>query len=276
MNPEQRAALFLVFLETGEKRQLLEPPTSMGDADPAISPDGQALVFSRIDPGRRCDLWLLSLSEDFTPQGKPERLTSDNPINRNPAWTTAEREIVFASGTNWFADRSLFKLQASQGAKAERLAFAGELVDHPAISSQGNRLAYDVNDVSRTDYHIWRVDVPGSGARAKEAMRFLSSTSGESEPRFSPDGKKIAFASHRSGPPEIWVCNNDGSQAFPLTSFGGPPTNRPRWSPDGARIVFYSDAKGNRDIYVVRADGGGLTQLTTGPSTDTNPDWSAS
>ena len=95
---------------------------------------------------RRCDLWLLSLSKDLTPLGKPERLTFDNPMNRNPAWTPGGREIVYASGTNWFFDRGLFKLQPSHAAKPERLAVAGELVGHPAISSQGNRLAYEVGE----------------------------------------------------------------------------------------------------------------------------------
>ncbi len=272
MSAEQLGTLFLVLLETGEKRPLMDPPTGMGDTDPAISPDSNALVFSRIDPTRRCDLWLLSLSKDLTPLGKPERLTSDNPINRNPAWTPGGREIVYTSGTNWDFDRGLFMLQPSRAAKPVRLAVAGEHVGHPAISSQGNRLAYEVG---RADSNIWRVEIPGSGAKPTEAVRFISSTRDETEPRFSPDGKKIAFTSSRSGSPEIWVCNSDGSQAFPLTSFGGSQTNRPRWAPDGRRIVFYSDARGNRDIYVIRAEGGGLSQLTKNPSIDTNPDWSA-
>jgi Tol biopolymer transport system component len=81
--------------------------------------------------------------------------------------------------------------------------------------------------------------------------------------------------SDRSGSPEIWVCDSDGSHPKQLTSFRGPLTNRPRWSPDGQKIAFHSDAKGNRDVYVVHADGGMPKQLTTNPSSDTNPDWSA-
>jgi eukaryotic-like serine/threonine-protein kinase len=271
MSAERVGTLFLVLPETGEKRLLTDPPIGMGDTDPAISPGGRSLVFSRIDPSGRCDLWLLSLSEDFKPSGKPERLTSDNPINRSPVWAPAGREIVYVSGSNWFSDRGLFKLQPSRAAKPVRLAVGGGLVEHLAISSHGNRLAYDVG---QADENIWRVEVAGSGGKPKEAVKFISSTRWEMEPRFSPDGKKIAFASSRSGSAEIWVCNSDGSQAFPLTSLRAP-TNRPRWSPDGQRIVFYSDASGNRDIYVILADGGGLIQLTKDPSIDSNPDWSA-
>jgi len=272
MNVNQLGTLFLVLLETKEKRPLIDPPTGMGDSDPALSPDGLTLAYSRIDPGRRSDLWLLNLSKDLTPIGKPERLTFDNPLNRNPVWTPGGSEILYTSGTSPWSDRSLFRLQRSPGTKPVRLAVAEEGLDHPAISTHGNRLAFQV---SRRDANIWRVDVPGLGAKPKEAMKFISSTRSEVEPRFSPDGTKIAFASLRSGPSEIWICNSDGSQPFPLTSFGDVPTNRPRWSPDGRRIVFYSDARGSRDIYVIDAEGGGLHQLTDHPSIDTNPDWSA-
>jgi Tol biopolymer transport system component len=272
MSAQQLGILFVVLLETGEKRPLVDPLTDMVDTDPAMSPDGRALVFSRVDPTRRSDLWLLGLSRDMTPLGKPERLTFDNLINYNPAWTPGGRDIVYASGSNWFSERGLFKLQPSRAGKPTRLAVAGEFVDRPAISSQGNRLAYEAR---RADNNIWRVAIPGFGAKSKAAVKFISSTRSEIEPRFSPDGTKIAFASSRSGSSEIWVCNNDGSQAFALTSFGGPLTNRPRWSPDGRRIVFYSDARGNRDIYVIRQEGGGLSQLTKDSSFDTNPDWSA-
>jgi eukaryotic-like serine/threonine-protein kinase len=271
MSAERVGTLFLVLLETGEKRRLTDPPAGLGDADPAISPSGRDLVFSRMDSGGRGNLCHLSLSRDLTPLGKPEKLAVDDPVNRHPAWTPDGSEIVYAAGTGWSLDRSLSRLGLSRSAKPVRLAISGDSVS-PAISRQGNRLAYEVR---RRDANIWRVEVAGSGAKHKEAMKFISSTRSELEPRFSPDGKKIAFASSRSGPSEIWVCNSDGSQPFQLTSFGDSPTNRPRWSPDGSRITFYSDASGSRDVYVINAEGGGLSQLTRDPSIDTNPDWSA-
>jgi Tol biopolymer transport system component len=222
-----------------------------------------------MDPGGRGDLWRLSLAEDLTPLGKPERLAVDSPFNRKPVWMPKGSEIVYVAGAVWFLDRSLLRLPLSRAARPVRLAVTGNA---PAISRQGNRLVYEV---LRIEANIWRVEVPGLGAKPKEALKFISSTRSELEPRFSPDGTKIAFASSRSGSPQIWICNSDGAQQFSLTSFGDAATNRPRWSPDGRRIVFYSDAGGSRDIYVIDAEGGGLRQLTNHPSIDTNPDWSA-
>ena len=71
-----------------KKHKLTDPPSGSTDFSPAVSPDGLALVFSRISQGfNRCDLFLLKLSEDLTPQGEPEKLTFDNRINHSPAWS---------------------------------------------------------------------------------------------------------------------------------------------------------------------------------------------
>ena len=97
MNAE-RPILFLVVLQSGEKRHLTDPPAGLGDGDPAISPDGRDLVFSRMESGGRGALWRLSLAEDLTPLGKPERLAVDSPFNREPAWMPEGSEIVYTGG----------------------------------------------------------------------------------------------------------------------------------------------------------------------------------
>jgi Tol biopolymer transport system component len=58
-------------------------------------------------------------------------------------------------------------------------------------------------------------------------------------PAYSPDGRKIAFGSSRSGDFEISVMNADGTETRRLTHSPGLDA-RPAWSPDGARIDFAS------------------------------------
>jgi Tol biopolymer transport system component len=110
----------------------------------------------------------------------------------------------------------------------------------------------------------------------KEAAptKFIASTKQDGFPQFSPDGKKIAFASDRSGSEEIWVCNNDGSNPVSITSSGGAKTGSPRWSPDGRQIAFDSAKAGSQDIYTVSAEGGTSRRLTTENSADVRPSWS--
>ena len=107
-----------------------------------------------------------------------------------------------------------------------------------------------------------------------ESKPFSNSTRLEGPARFSPDGSRIAFASHRSGGPEIWVAGRDGSGLQQITSLGAPDLLVGGWSPDGARIAFDAAIAGNDDVYVVGADGGHLRRLTSEPSVDGVVSWS--
>jgi dipeptidyl aminopeptidase/acylaminoacyl peptidase len=86
--------------------------------------------------------------------------------------------------------------------------------------------------------------------KAGPAVKLIASTRSEIQPQYSPDGSRIVFASDRSGPTEIWMCNNDGSDPVPLTSLGSK-SGSPRWFPDGRRIVFDSFKEGANQIYVM-------------------------
>jgi len=111
-------------------------------------------------------------------------------------------------------------------------------------------------------------------SRSLSPTSLIASTRAQSGPQFSPDGKKIAFGSNRSGSPEIWICDSEGLNPTQLTSIGGPETGTPRWSPDGKQISFDSHAKGNWDIYLVSAEGGSPKCLTTGSADNNLPSWS--
>src|SRR4029077_7283177 len=84
-----------------------------------------------------------------------------------------------------------------------------------------------------------------------------------SDPAWSPDGKKIAFMSNRDGGDiEIYVMNVDGSQQTRLTNAPGRDAH-PSWSPDGKNIYFQSPRDGGMpQIYVMKADGSGQRRLT--------------
>ena len=82
-----------------QKRRLTSPPGgSLGDSDPAFSPDGRTLAFSRATAQLMSDLYLLSLSEEVTPLGPEERLTFENQWIISPVWGRDGREVIFSSG----------------------------------------------------------------------------------------------------------------------------------------------------------------------------------
>jgi len=93
----------------------------------------------------------------------------------------------------------------------------------------------------------------------------------ETEPAFSPDGKRVAFASNRSGRFEIYVATRGEIAPRRLTSHPGGATE-PAWSPDGRAIAFIGYQPGF--LYVVPAAGGKAHRLVADNANASDPAWS--
>lgn len=90
----------------------------------------------------------------------------------------------------------------------------------------------------------------------------------------SPDGRHVAMILSRSGSPNVWVADADGSNPRQVTKIPEGASS-PCWSPDGKTICFSSSSSGRSALYAVSAAGGAVKKLvTTGILNGTEPDWS--
>lgn len=89
-------------------------------------------------------------------------------------------------------------------------------------------------------------------------------------PSWSPDGKRIAFASYLDRFPDIYVYDLTTGHIRRLTS-GDTLDITPTWSPDGSMIAYASTLPGNFEIYVMSSDGGGGRRITNSPGIDISP-----
>ena len=260
----------LVSIDTGDKRRLTSPPVaSSHDYAPAFSPDGRTLAFVRAKQ-RGADVLALPLSTGLTPEGEAKLLTSHSYLFFGLTWTLDGQQVIVVPGIGTKSG-SLWKVAADGSGRREQMPFVGDEVANPSLSRQAGRFAYASGAVE--DRNIWQLDLTAPEAQ-RSPKKICSSTRNDASAQFSPDGKRIAFHSNRSGHEEIWVCSSDGTSAVQVTSLGGPRCGTPRWSPGGDEIVFEANPEGHWDIFAVPASGGAARRLTTQSSQDAIPSWS--
>jgi TolB protein len=144
--------------------------------------------------------------------------------------------------------------------------------ESPAWSPSGNELAYAA--APEGSFDIWVADSNGNLGR-----RITSFRKGASSPTYNPKtGAQIAFISDRTGLPQLYIMNSDGSGIQPMTD--GGYASSPSWSPDGQFIAFAWDRKygpgapGGQDIYIMNVTTKAWTQLTHDTGRCDFPTWS--
>jgi len=92
-------------------------------------------------------------------------------------------------------------------------------------------------------------------------------------PRWSPDGRMIAYTSYRNGNPDLFVLNFDSGRRDVLSAQQGLNAT-PAWSPDGQWLVFAMSTGGGTNLHLVPKTGGTPKALTTGPAISVSPSFS--
>jgi dipeptidyl aminopeptidase/acylaminoacyl peptidase len=117
--------------------------------------------------------------------------------------------------------------------------FKFKRVSDPQVSPDGRHAVYVVSEVvwdeNRTQSDLWLVDTATGAARA-----LTSTPKNERSPRWSPDGRWIAFESNRSGDTQLWLLPTGGGEARQLTTLATGASG-PRWAPTGDRLAFVSE-----------------------------------
>ena len=133
----------------------------------------------------------------------------------------------------------------------------------PAFSPDGKTIVYAHGGENGTDLYA-------TAAFTSEPARRITVGRGAadaSKPTFSPDGRRIAYTSTRSGHPEVYVSDADGTNATLLTPFKfGDQSYRsdPDWSPDGRLIVFQAQIEGRFQIFTINLrDPSNMNRLTS-------------
>ncbi len=126
-----------------------------------------------------------------------------------------------------------------------------------SVTVHGDRVVFDLLG------DLWSMPLAGG-----EALRITSGAAWDAQPRFSPDGARLAFVSDRGGNEQLWVMDADGTDARPITDEGEARVTEPMWDPKGDWIIARRRTVDTRSIGVTELwqyhlEGGAGFQLTT-------------
>jgi dipeptidyl aminopeptidase/acylaminoacyl peptidase len=184
-----------------------------------------------------------------------------------------------------------------------------KLISEPQFSPDGSRISYVVTTIER-EKNDYRSSVNLANADGSATRRVTQADAKDSLPRWSPDGKHLAFLSNRAEKAQVWLIRADGGEAWQVTELTEGVASY-AWSPDGASFVVVSKAteeseakKDDKDkdeeksdvkhitkirykadgegfldgkpkhLWLVPAFGGAAHQLTSADIDDVDPVWS--
>lgn len=139
--------------------------------------------------------------------------------------------------------------------------------DIPIDVTRGTWMSLDVSPDGQTIVFDMLGDIYVMPVAGGEARAIASGVAWDMQPKWSPDGRQIAFTSDRAGGDNIWVMNADGSNPSQVSKETFRLLNQPEWSPDGQFIVgrkhfTSSRSLGAGELWMYHRSGGGGVQMT--------------
>ena len=255
----QERGIFLVNINTGERRKLTAPTGFAADTTPRFSPGGANLAFLRSFDDLKQEIFVVPVTG-----GEARQLTFDNTGIRSLAWSADGEKIFFVSFRST-EQPNLWQIIAAGGEPA-LIATGSKNMTNIAVSPDGKTVAFA--EAAR-DENIWQMKLGESW------RKFAASARPDHSPHVSPDGKRVVFASDRTGHQEIWIADADGKNQRQLTYSSGN-AGSPRFSPDGNFVAYDSQSGTANDIFIISSEGGAPRRLTDSPdSRNVLPSWSA-
>jgi eukaryotic-like serine/threonine-protein kinase len=221
----QSAQLRLVWVNRNGAEQPFAAP-ARAYLNPRLSPDGRRVAVGIAE--QESQVWLYDLMRDTL-----TRFTFEGNVNGYPAWTLDGKRIAFIS--NKEGPLNIFWQLADGSGGLERLTTSDDTQTPNSWSADGQLLAFnEINPTTGIDVWVLRMS-------DRKAQPFLRTPFNESAPRFSPDGRWLAYVSDESGRYEVYVQPYPGPGGkWQISTEGG---TEPAWNPNGRELFYRSGDK---------------------------------
>jgi dipeptidyl aminopeptidase/acylaminoacyl peptidase len=212
----------LVWVDrTGKIERSIGQPLP-GLSSPELTSDGARVAVSAVANGQP-HIWVYDVA-----RGTNTRLTFAEGGEALPAWSPTGNRVFFMR-----SPKRAIATQAADGTgQIEKLAEDGM---NPTVSRDGKFLAYTASarDPQKNAQDLWYLPLDGD----KKPVLFVEAPNNQTEPRFSPDGRYLAYSSAEAGRMEVYLkAFPSGDGKWQVSLNGGAS---PRWNKSGNRLFFF-------------------------------------
>lgn len=250
------------FLEDPESfGEVLTSPEGMGGSfnhHPCLSPSGERVVFLSDREGTP-DLWVIEPGAGTEPRllargNRGGKMESLHPMRSSVGWSADESMVALAARAG--SRDALIIVSAETGRTLAEFDPGLDTLEEPDWSPVDGRFVFTGMKGDRVD--LWAMDADGTNL-----VRLTNDLVREQRPRWSPDGKRVLFASDFGGASglDLRVLEVETGEVRNLRVGPGDQWGAD-WTNGGASVVFVSDAEGTRDLTMMDLATGQTRRLT--------------